>query len=133
MRSLALAVIAASIASSVAAPASEGDGVRIPLAPRKRFVKQNGVANIPLLQKHLARTIDKVSRGFDAFESNTGAKHPLDTGSRLSKRATGADPLTDDDDGELWQGAVSVGSPAKGFTGMSSTSSSDESLSVNLH
>lgn len=118
MRSFSLVVVAVSVASSVAAPANEG-GVRIPLAARKRFTNDDGVANIPLLQEHLARSLDKMNRGFDAFERNTGAKHPLDTGDRRpTKRATGADPLTDDDDGELWQGAISVGSPAKAFTGM---------------
>lgn len=117
MRSLALAVIAASVAFCAAAPANES-GIKIPLSPRKRFTNKDGTANIPLLQNHLARSLDKVSRGVDAFERNTGAKHPLDTGNlnRLTKRATGADPLTDDDE-ELWQGAISVGAPAKGFTG----------------
>lgn len=114
MRSLSLAIIAVSISFSVAASES---GISIPLASRKRFTGQNGVANIPLLQKHVSKSLDKVSRGLDAFERNTGAKHPLDTGNRPTKRATGADPLTDDDDGSLWQGAISVGSPAKGFTG----------------
>ncbi|KZV69225.1 acid protease [Peniophora sp. CONT] len=125
MRSLALAVIAASVAFCAAAPANES-GIKIPLSPRKRFTNEDGTANIPLLQRHLARSLNKVSRGFDAFERNTGAKHPLDTGdlNHLTKRATGADPLTDDDE-ELWQGAISVGAPAKGFTVDFDTGSSD--------
>ena len=62
----------------------------------------------------------KIARGFDNFQSNTGTTHPNDNGalrSKLAKRSTGKDPLTDDLDGELWQGAVSVGTPANTFTG----------------
>ena len=116
MRSHALAVIAVSAVLSAAVSVRD-DGVRVPLASRGQFTTKSGVANIPLLQKHISRSLDKVSRGLDAFERNTGVKHPLDTGSRPTRRATGGDPLTDDDEGSLWQGPISVGSPAKAFTG----------------
>ena len=66
----------------------------------------------------------KLSRGFDAFKVNTGKVHPNDNGVRHTsakrspaKRATGKDPLTDDLEGDLWQGGVSVGTPLSAFTG----------------
>ena len=64
----------------------------------------------------------KIARGFANFEKNTGATHPNDNGSlktvkKLAKRATGKDALTDDLDGDLWQGAISVGTPSNAFTG----------------
>lgn len=75
----------------------------------------------------------KISRGFTAFSNNTGSAHPNDDGSlhkrvelqKLRKRKTGKDQLTDDLDGELWQGAISVGTPANTFTVDFDTGSSD--------
>ncbi|VDC02585.1 unnamed protein product [Peniophora sp. CBMAI 1063] len=125
MRSATLAILAALVVSAVGTPVRE-DGLKIPLSSRKRFTNTKGVADISRLQGHLSRSLDKVSRGLDAFERNTGNKHPLDSGNRRpSRRATGGDPLTDDDDGSLWQGPISVGSPAKGFTVDFDTGSSD--------
>lgn len=57
----------------------------------------------------------KIARGFTNFKQNTGSTHPSDKGT-LAKRATGADSLTDDG-GDLWQGGISVGTPAVAFTG----------------
>ena len=59
-------------------------------------------------------------RGMAAYKINTGKTHPLDKeeGSGFVKRLTGLDPLTDDGNGTLWQGAVSVGTPLSEFTGM---------------
>ncbi|TFY69453.1 hypothetical protein EVG20_g3167 [Dentipellis fragilis] len=90
-------------------------GIRVPLAKRAKFTDENGVVNTTKLRNHVVSVEQKIQRGFRAFERNTGAKHPSDTAS-IKKRATGADPLTDDE-GELWQGTISVGSPAKTFTG----------------
>ena len=68
----------------------------------------------------------KIARGFSAFKTNTGKAHPNDQGTNPAttkrspvKRATGLDPLTDDLDGDLWQGGVSVGTPLSAFTGKS--------------
>jgi hypothetical protein len=58
----------------------------------------------------------KILRGFAIYEQNTGTPHPL-AGPTIHKRATGADPLTDDAGYGLWQGSVAVGTPAVTYTG----------------
>ena len=57
----------------------------------------------------------KLQRGFENFEKNTGAPHPR--AHKLKKRATGTVQLTDDEDGALWQGGITVGTPPVAFTG----------------
>ena len=62
-------------------------------------------------------TFSKIQKGFETYERNTGSPHPLAAGlSKKAKRATGKDALTDDD-AELWYGTISVGTPAKTYTG----------------
>jgi hypothetical protein len=54
----------------------------------------------------------------EAYQKNTGMAHPLSGGIRTShKRGTGSVPLTDDN-GNLWYGTISVGTPPVSFTGM---------------
>lgn len=62
----------------------------------------------------------KVQRGLANYERNVGTAHHLSNISEnLAKRATtGANALTDDN-GELWQGTISVGTPAVTYTGLS--------------
>ena len=71
----------------------------------------------------------KFARGFAAFKANTGKVHPNDNGltpadfkHNITKRATGKVQLTDDLEGDLWQGGVSVGTPLSAFTGRLSES-----------
>ncbi|KAH8118780.1 acid protease [Phellopilus nigrolimitatus] len=108
---------------ALASPAP-GPVTRIPLTRRSKFTN-DGVVDIDALKAHLTHVRDKVARGFANFESNTGTTHPNDNGSLLKKRKTGSDPLTDDLDGEEWQGAISVGTPANTFTVDFDTGSSD--------
>jgi cathepsin D len=59
----------------------------------------------------------KIHEGFATYKSNTGVPHPLSGSTQLSKRATGSDPLTDDN-AHLWFGTISVGTPPVNFTGI---------------
>lgn len=90
-------------------------GTVIPLSRRFNLADDNGVVNTTFIQRHKSSVQRKIQRGFAAFERNTGSVHPSNKAG-LTKRATGADALTDDE-GELWQGDISVGTPPVGFTG----------------
>ncbi|KAI0068984.1 acid protease [Artomyces pyxidatus] len=124
MRLAFVSCICLSLALVSGSPVSQNNAVKIPLHKRSVLADANGVVNIARLRNHLAAVQSKVQRGFQAFEQNTCSKHPSDT-SVVRKRATGADRLTDDDDGDLWQGSISVGVPTKTFTVDFDTGSSD--------
>lgn len=68
--------------------------------------------------------------GFAAYEANTGNVHPLalnisspDPG--LTRRDAASVPLTEENDGILWLGSFSIGTPAQPFTVQFDTGSSD--------
>ncbi|KAJ3829455.1 acid protease [Lentinula raphanica] len=116
----------------VGTPASVPPVAKIPLTKRasSKLTNDQGVVSASALQNELARAKSKLARGFSAFQKNTGRAHPSDTQDLAQlassrKRATGADPLTDDEDGALWQGGISVGTPAVDFTGKWILGSSD--------
>ncbi|KAG6918903.1 hypothetical protein DXG01_010558 [Tephrocybe rancida] len=69
-----------------------------------------------------------MQRGFHAFQKNTGSFHPSDK-RRTMKRGTGSLGLTDD--GALWHGTISVGTPPVAFTGSSDLFLPGNSCSVN--
>jgi cathepsin D len=56
----------------------------------------------------------KILRGLLNYERNTGKRHPLSLGVRDFKRAIVSNPLTDED-GQVWYGTVSVGTPPVDF------------------
>jgi cathepsin D len=66
----------------------------------------------------------KILRGFAAYESNTGERHPLSLGIKDFKRSVAADPLTDESS-QLWIGTISVGTPPVKYTVDFDTGSSD--------
>ncbi|THH07178.1 hypothetical protein EW145_g3565 [Phellinidium pouzarii] len=101
---------------------------KIPL--KRRSFTKDGVADINALNSHLANVRVKIAKGFASFKSNTGSNHPNDNGNVLSKRKTGKDALTDDEDGELWQGDISVGTPANTFTASSTAVDQHETFSI---
>ncbi len=80
----------------------------------------------------LTLCISKYANGLAAYKANTGQDHPLAAGfafppalSPITGRTSkGAEPLQDDD-GSLWEGAISVGTPAKTYTVQLDTGSSD--------
>jgi len=115
------------ITGSLALPAVDVPSAAIPLFKRNNIKKADGTVNATLLRSHLARSLSKIQRGFDAFERNTGSPHRLANGARagLTKRAS--EVLTDFEE-DLWFGSISVGTPAKTFTVDFDTGSSDTFL-----
>ncbi|KAI0306143.1 acid protease [Multifurca ochricompacta] len=91
-------------------PAAPRDGLSIPITKRAGFRNAEGVVDISKLQSSLRRTVEKISHGFEAFERNTGAAHPLASQLKRSvKRGTD----------------ITVGTPAKKYTVDFDTGSSD--------
>ncbi|KAI0036070.1 acid protease [Vararia minispora EC-137] len=91
---------------------------------RRAAFAKDGVADLEALRHNAATAQRKLARGTDAFERNTGTKHPLASSSNSAKRDTGPEPLTDDQQ-VLWQGTISVGTPSADFTVDFDTGSSD--------
>jgi cathepsin D len=65
----------------------------------------------------------KFLQGFDNYERNTGQRHPLSPDIKDFKRNLAHEPLSDE--GILWTGTVSVGSPPADFAVDIDTGSSD--------
>ncbi|KAA1475522.1 acid protease [Dentipellis sp. KUC8613] len=96
----------------------------VPITKRALYRRADGTVNATLIQSNINRSVAKIRRGFEIYERNTGSVHPLASGLRHAKRATGSDPLTDDE-AQLWYGTISVGTPAKKYTVDFDTGSSD--------
>jgi cathepsin D len=110
-------VSGAAVESSAASAENRSGKVSVDLNKRSRLVKDNGVVNVEALKAHVAYATSKIEKGFEAFERNTGARHPLaSTQVGTSKRKVGNDALTDSDE-ELWYGSISVGTPAVKYSG----------------
>ncbi|KAF5364375.1 hypothetical protein D9756_000836 [Leucocoprinus leucothites] len=97
-------------------------GTVIPLTKRVNLlVDVEGVVKASALQgqlKKVTRQVPatrKISRGFTAYEKNTGQRHPAQSQAVQRRAGTGSDALTDDQEA-LWHGTISVGTPPKDFT-----------------
>lgn len=72
----------------------------------------------------LNRSNSKIGKGLDAYERNTGNRHPSAHADRVSlelglslRGESGADPLSEQYDGSLWSGTISVGTPPVEYAG----------------
>jgi len=122
---LSLGFVAAALAVSVAAsPVAPLKGSRISISKRFSATNPDGTANFETLQRDRESSVRKIMRGLDAFERNTGSPHSL---VRIDsrKRDAGSVSLAAEDNGSLWQGSISVGTPPVDFTIDFDTGSSD--------
>ncbi|KAF8266877.1 acid protease [Lactarius quietus] len=120
---LSAALIIVSLSVLVrATPTLSRSGLAIPISKRSRVRDVNGDVDIERLQNSVSHSVKKINFGFQAYEQNTGSRHPSAPDVKLSeKRHVGSDPLVDLE----WYSYLSVGTPATTFTVNFDTGSSD--------
>ncbi|KAK7470902.1 hypothetical protein VKT23_002318 [Stygiomarasmius scandens] len=123
MRTVLLSALVALPLACSALPPPSRIGTKVPLTKRTSLSNEDGTVNTDALQKQASRLQSKLNRGFSAYEKNVGSAHP-NSKKFVSKRDTGSEPLTDDQDA-LWHGTITVGTPGTDFLVDFDTGSSD--------
>jgi len=141
MMFLSATLIIATFFLFVGATSTSRSGVAIPVTKRTQVRDANGVVDVARLQRGIRHTIAfvfsiifiqrttsnnryvsrKFYRGFQAHQQNTGTSHPSAPQVKradLEKRASsiGSEPIIDYESA-YWYSSISVGTPAKTFTG----------------
>lgn len=107
-----------------ATPIAQQPRVTIPLSKRTNVFRRDGSVDIEVMKSQAAHSTAKILRGFHTYERNSGQRHSLAPDAAPVKRAVGKDPLTDEAS-QLWQGEISVGTPAVKYLCDFDTGSSD--------
>ncbi len=116
-------------------------GFAIPISKHTPACDADGVVDISSLERNVRHTIAfvlfstipvqkmifigwyvyrKIHHGFHLYYQNTATRHPFAPNPKRSqKRSSGSDPLVDWQSA-YWYGTLSIGTPAKNFTGESS-------------
>ncbi|CAL1715400.1 unnamed protein product [Somion occarium] len=129
--SVALVLFATQLVVSASPVASDDEGLSIPLTKRAQLTT-DGIVDLTAVKANLAFAHAKYERGFRQYRMNVGVDHPLAAGfaltnltADLTKRDVGEMPLNEQNGGQLWQGIITVGTPAQEYTIDFDTGSSD--------
>ncbi|KAF9218827.1 acid protease [Gyrodon lividus] len=93
-------------------------GTAIPLSKLSSLVNADESVDSEALNSHIASTTAKILHGFDNFEKNTGASHPLAVKGVLNRDSDGLPLASLGDHLNRWFGTISVGTPPRNFAGI---------------
>lgn len=128
---LAISIVALALSAAAAPHPVERRINRVtPIAERSALVNADNSINFDAIHAHLTSVeayvlwtitshplmhlFSKIHRGFSNFEENTGSIHP--SALNVSQKRWAGESLTNYD-GAYWYGTISVGTPARPFTG----------------
>lgn len=117
---LTIGVVASALYALSAASPTAFDKRTVAIQMVRRSTPSSTTANISNLQDRVNTLVLKYASGIYAYNQNTGSNPPFspsfDRRSILEGRGYASEELASEDDGSLWQGLVTLGSPTQTFT-----------------